>query len=59
MNNLGMLPKAQGKLAEAELLFLEVLRVQSLTLGEKHPDTLTSMVSWREVTLMASSQSLP
>ena len=40
MNNLTNLLRAQGKLAEAEPLFLEALRTRRTVRGDEHPDTL-------------------
>jgi tetratricopeptide (TPR) repeat protein len=45
MNNLAILLKDQGKLSEAEPLYRNALRCRRETLGETHPDTLSSMNS--------------
>ena len=39
----GKLLRAQGKLGEAEPLYRESLAAKKETLGDKHPDTLTSV----------------
>ena len=43
LNTLAMELQAQGKYNEAEPLFREALAVQCATLGNRHPDTLTSI----------------
>ena len=43
MNNLSMLYQDQGKLEEAELLYVEAPDAKWATLGDQHPDTLDSI----------------
>ena len=43
VRNLGGLYKEQGKLEQAELLYVEVLDAQQAMLGDRHPDTLNSI----------------
>jgi hypothetical protein len=43
MSHLGRSAYLQGKYAEAEALFSEVLEMQRGVLGREHPDTLYSM----------------
>ncbi len=43
MNNLGSLLQDQGKLDEAGVLFSEDLEASRATLGDRHPDTLSSI----------------
>jgi eukaryotic-like serine/threonine-protein kinase len=43
INNLGILLRAQGKLAEAEGYFRQALETRRRLLGEEHPDTLGSI----------------
>ena len=43
ISNLGALLKAQGDLKNAALLLREALAVRRATLGDTHPDTLTSI----------------
>jgi len=43
LSNLAMLLRVQGKLEEAEPLFRESLDGRRRTLGNTHPDTLTSI----------------
>ena len=43
MGNLGCSLGGQGKYAETEQMFREVLAVQRRVLGPEHPDTLTTM----------------
>ena len=43
MSNLAVLLSDQGKLSEAEPLFRDALRCRRETLGDTHPDTLSSM----------------
>jgi tetratricopeptide (TPR) repeat protein len=45
MTNLGRAIRDQGRDAEAEKLYREVLETQRCMLGEEHPDTLQSMTS--------------
>jgi len=41
--NLAMVLQAQGKLKEAEPLYIEALERRRRTLGDTHPDTLNSI----------------
>jgi hypothetical protein len=43
VSNLGALLQAKGDLAAAEPLYREALEVRRETLGDRHPDTLTSI----------------
>ena len=43
MSNFAGLLQDQGKVDEAEPLYRECLAAQKETLGDKHPDTLTSV----------------
>ena len=43
INCVGQLLQAQGKLGEAEPLLRESFTARKETLGDKHPDTLTSV----------------
>ncbi len=43
INNMGLLLRAQGKLAEAEPYWREALEKSRRVLGEEHPHTLTSI----------------
>ena len=43
MNNVAMLLRDQGKLAEAEALFLAAVRVRQATLDDEHPRALSSL----------------
>jgi hypothetical protein len=43
VNDLGVLYREQNRQKEAESLFVKALDVRRRVLGEKHPDTLTSM----------------
>jgi hypothetical protein len=43
INNMGVLLRAQGKLAEAEAYSREALEGRRRVLGDDHPDTLVSM----------------
>ena len=43
ISNMGRLLQAQGKLDEAEPLYREDLAACRETLGDRHPDTLTSV----------------
>ena len=45
INNMGVLLRSQGKLAEAEHYYREALEVQRRVLGDDHPNTLTSIIN--------------
>ncbi len=46
INNMGVLLKAQGRLADAEPFYAEALDGRHRVLGDDHPDTLTSINNW-------------
>ena len=43
MNNLATVYRAEGKYAEAEPIFVDVLEIRRRVLGEEHPDTLRTL----------------
>ncbi|NJM99279.1 MAG: tetratricopeptide repeat protein, partial [Phormidesmis sp. RL_2_1] len=42
-NNLAELYRSQGRYGEAEPLFVEALAIRKTELGDRHPDTATSL----------------
>ena len=49
MSQLAVLTQKQGRFAEAETLYLQVLAHHRRTLGEKHITTLTAMMNLADV----------
>ncbi|MEL6555441.1 MAG: tetratricopeptide repeat protein, partial [Cyanobacteria bacterium J06621_11] len=48
-NNLAALYESQGRYQEAEPLLLDALNIRKAELGERHPDTATSLFNLAEL----------